>query len=46
MSDKDKNPDFTLDIEEEIEFDDSIFEEVEDETEKKEQIDEPVFFVF
>ena len=26
MSDKDKNPDFTLDIEEEIEFDDSIFE--------------------
>lgn len=43
MSDKDKNPDFTLDIEEEIEFDDSIFEADEDETEKKEQIDELIF---
>jgi len=39
MSDKDKNPDFTLDIEEEIEFDDSIFEADED-LEKKEQMDD------
>lgn len=43
MSDKDKNPDFTLDIEEEIEFDDSIFEADEDKTEKKEELDELVF---
>ena len=39
MSDKDKNPDFTLDIEEEIEFDDSIFE-ADEELEKKEETNE------
>ena len=39
MSDKDKNPDFTLDIEEEIEFDDSIFED-DEELEKKEETNE------
>ena len=39
MSDKDKNPDFTIDVENELEFDDSIFED-DEELEKKEETNE------
>ena len=39
LIDKDKNPDFTIDVENELEFDDSIFED-DEELEKKEETNE------